>query len=184
MAYKRKKVKKKIDNVTEIMDLNDFIFKSSYIHDNRFDYSHLKKITEVVTIICPNHGRFRQKAVNHMNGSGCRKCKKSKGEQLVRLYLKDNNILFEEQKRFPDCKNKRTLPFDFYLPNNNILIEFDGAQHFKSVRRWGGKSGLEQRQLNDSIKDEYAKNNSIKLIRISTLEDINDILNEVFHLVL
>ena len=74
------------------------------------------------------------------------------------------------QKRFLDCTNKPkkgvqcvTLPFDFYLPDLNIIIEFDGQQHFKPV--WG-EENFKRLQRLDKIRDEYCKKNQIKLIRI------------------
>ena len=44
-----------------------------------------------------------------------------------------NNINYIREKRFKDCKNIKPLPFDFYLPEKNICIEYDGEHHFKSI---------------------------------------------------
>jgi len=48
-------------------------------------------------------------------------------------------MLFEEQKRFKGCKVNKALPFDFYLPSHNLLIEYDGVAHFKPTT-FGGMS--------------------------------------------
>lgn len=96
-------------------------------------------------------------------------CLKSKGEQLISFLLKENNIIFEQQKTFKDCtnpENTNLLFFDFYLPDYNCCIEYDGKQHFKSIDFYGGKEKFKRTQLLDSIKNEYCKNNNIKLIRI------------------
>ena len=61
-------------------------------------------------------------------------------------------IEFIREKRFPSCKYKIPLPFDFYIPSKKILIEYDGEQHFSSVDIWGGKKGLKERVLKDKIK--------------------------------
>lgn len=48
--------------------------------------------------------------------------------------LRENNILFETQKSFKDCRfsdSNYMAYFDFYLPKYNCLIEYDGSQHFK-----------------------------------------------------
>jgi len=98
---------------------------------------------------------------------GC--LKSSKGEYLISSLLKENNIVFEQQKTFNDCTNPENtslLRFDFYLPDYNCCIEYDGGQHFKSVDYWGGEEEFERRQLLDSIKDEYCENNGIKMVRI------------------
>lgn len=92
----------------------------------------------------------------------------SKGEKAIREWLKDNNIKFEEQYRFDDCKGKeKRLPFDFAIMSrfNNpiLLIEFDGLQHFYPKF---GEENLKQIQFTDKIKNDYCKLNKIPLIRI------------------
>jgi very-short-patch-repair endonuclease len=85
------------------------------------------------------------------------------------------NINYESEKRFNDCRNKRPLPFDFYLPKYNICIEFDGEQHFIPWRKLSNKiEKLEKTKINDSIKTTYCINNNIKLLRIKYTE-INNI---------
>ena len=101
-----------------------------------------------------------------MSGGGCPKCKSSRGEQLIINFLKNNNIKFVFQKKFENCKYKRLLSYDFYLPDKNICIEFDGIQHFKPINKFGGEQGLLNRQNNDEIKNIYCHTNNIKLIRI------------------
>lgn len=162
-----------------------FIEKAISIHGNKYDYSKINYINNSIKliIICPIHGEFSQSAKGHINSkNGCPKCKTSKGELLIKSILEQNNIKFEEQKKFENCKNKRLLPFDFYLPNHNTLIEFDGEQHFKSVKSWGGKQGLTQIQLHDSIKNQFAIDNNIKLIRFKyndTIEFITETINNI-----
>jgi very-short-patch-repair endonuclease len=77
-------------------------------------------------------------------------------------------IFFDTQKKFTDCTSKRgkyckKLPFDFYLPTFNSCIEYDGRQHFEPVY---GQENLEAQKVRDRLKDEYCKENGIKLIRI------------------
>lgn len=113
------------------------------------------------------------------HGVGCPKCNSSKGEMAVEKYLKDNNISYEIQKRFDDCKNIFSLPFDFYLPNNKTCIEYDGSLHYKAVDYFGGEEALKSTQSRDKIKTNYCKEHNIKLIRIPYWEfdNIEEILN-------
>lgn len=67
------------------------------------------------------------------NKQGCPICKSSKGEKAIYDFLIKNNIDFIKEKKFEDCKNKRCLKFDFYLPLHNLCIEYDGEQHFMPV---------------------------------------------------
>ncbi len=66
------------------------------------------------------------------NVNRCQSCsnRESKGENRIRHYLEDNEIYFIQEKRFDDCRDINTLPFDFYIPNKSLIIEFDGEQHF------------------------------------------------------
>jgi hypothetical protein len=153
-----------------------FIEKARQIHDNRFDYSKVKynRMKDKVIIICNKHGDFEQLPYNHLMGNGCPICKNSIGENKIESFLKKNNFLFEREKTFDDCKNKEKLPFDFYLSDINTIIEFDGEQHFKPMGYFGGLKKLLYTQQNDKIKNEYCKNNNIRLIRIPYYE-INNI---------
>lgn len=163
---------------------NDFILQSKSIHRDKYDYSKVIYIgsKKNVIIICTKHGEFNQMPTTHLNGSGCPKCGyESNGEQIINDYLEDNNIEHIREKKFNDCKNIRKLPFDFYLPKKNILIEYDGEQHFKPVKNWGGEIGFNKIIINDNIKNNFADNNNIKLIRIkySEINEISNILNEI-----
>lgn len=126
-------------------------------------------------IVCGYEWMLRPSHALH--GLGCPSCQETSGEQQVKQWLITNDIKYEYQKRFVDCKNQRMLPFDFYLPNYNCCIEYDGAQHFREVDLWGGQEYLSQRQFNDEIKNNYCKENNIYLIRIRYDEDICKVLN-------
>ena len=89
----------------------------------------------------------------------------SNGEEYIKQVLDDNDIEYIRQKKFEDCKNIRPLPFDFYLPKHNTIIEFDGQQHFEPVEHWGGNKKFEYLKKTNSIKNNYCNDNNIKLIR-------------------
>ena len=157
----------------------DFIKKSIEIHGDKYDYSYVEyeKALSKVKISCREHGEFEQRPNSHLMGKGCPICKSSKGSISIINYLKTNNIEFKREYYYKDCKNINYLKFDFYLPNLNILIEYDGRQHFESIDSWGGDDALLKRKINDDIKNKYCIKNRIPLLRISYLEDINDKLN-------
>lgn len=116
---------------------------------------------------------------NRVKSCGCLKFK-SLGEEKIIKVLQKNNIKYEKEKTFEDCINPKTgykLRYDFYLPDYNCLIEFDGKQHYNyttSNKSWNNKENFEKTQQRDQIKNEYAKSNNIKLIRIPYWE-INNI---------
>lgn len=67
------------------------------------------------------------------------------------------------------CECGKYYRFDFYIPDKNYIIEFDGPQHFKAVG-WGSKSQIkatfERTVKNDKIKNNYCAQHNIPLIRI------------------
>lgn len=103
----------------------------------------------------------------HTKSCGC--LKSSFGEQLITSILTQQNIEFETQFKFEDCRNSRCLPFDFAIFNNGkliCLIEYQGQQHFMVTGGWNTKEHLESVQTRDAIKKDYCKNNNIPLIEI------------------
>lgn len=107
-------------------------------------------------------------------------CVKSVGEQKIQSWLEKNNIAFEKEKRFEECKYKTYLPFDFYLCSLNICIEYDGIQHYEDSRLYSSKVKLSERKKIDDIKTQYCKEHGIKLLRIPYWEkdNIESILSE------
>lgn len=154
---------------------DDFIHEAKKIHNDEFDYSKVEYVStyKKIIIICKKHGEFKQTPNQHLNGGRCPKCSESNGEKNVRLFLENNKIKFETQKRFKGCIDKRPLPFDFYLPNYNLCIEFQGKQHFQPINYFGGNKKFKELIKRDLIKKKYCENNNIKLITIRFDENIN-----------
>jgi very-short-patch-repair endonuclease/uncharacterized C2H2 Zn-finger protein len=155
-----------------------FIKKANKKHNFLYEYkkTYYKFSKQEVIITCKTHGDFKQKPYAHLNGQGCPMCNKSKGENIIINFLNENNIKYEYQKSFDLCKNKRKLKFDFYLSDYNLCIEFDGVQHDNNIEYFGGIRGLKYRKNNDLIKNNYCKENNIKLIRIKYNDNIENCL--------
>jgi very-short-patch-repair endonuclease len=156
-----------------------FIKKANIIHSNKYEYSSSDYINNKIEIDirCQIHGIFKQRPDVHLQGQGCPYCNESKGEKLIKKILENNNIKFKVQKRFNNCRYIKPLPFDFYLYEKNICIEYDGIQHFEPRERFGGIKTFLEQQKRDEIKNNYCKNNNINLIRISYLDNIQDKLS-------
>lgn len=111
---------------------------------------------------------YKQEPTRIINENvGCPFCYISKGENIIRDYLEDNEYNFKEQVRLPDCRHIRPLPFDFGIYDNNskllCLIEHDGIQHY--YPKFGQKQFMNTKR-NDKIKTDYCIKNSIPLIRV------------------
>jgi len=114
------------------------------------------------------------------SGHGCPKCLISKGQLEVERVLKSHNINYETEKTFDGCKFKILLRFDFYIPGLNLLIEYDGQQHFDPIKYFGGEKALKITQKRDKIKNKFAKENNISLLRIPyySFNEIDEIICE------
>lgn len=159
------------------MDNNSFITICIKTHGDRFNYDDVKftNTRTKIKINCKIHGQFNQMPNAHLSGQGCPGCNLSKGEYRVEKYLQSNSIEYIRQYKFDECKNKKKLPFDFYLPDINLAIEYDGEQHFNPVF---GDEAFIRTQFNDNIKNKFCDDNNIKLIRIKYDQNIEKKLND------
>ena len=109
-------------------------------------------------------GHLRRKEVL---SCGC--FKGSRGEAKISKMLRDNNICFEQQKTFENCRfndSKSLARFDFWI-DNKYLLEYDGDLHYVSKDcGWNNKQLLETTKQHDKFKNEWCKRNNIPLIRI------------------
>ena len=121
---------------------------------------------------------FKSKPHNIVTKAPCPKCKKfnSKGEIAIKKILDSHNICYEQQKRY---KEVNALSFDFYIPKFNLLIEFQGEQHFSPVKHFGGESKFQKQQKNDNMKRKFCQEKKINLLEIkyTDIDKIEDILS-------
>lgn len=98
--------------------------------------------------------------------------------------MKGNNCEFEQEYKFADCRDKLPLPFDFVVFKDGAIsaaIEYNGIQHYKGVRRFGGKKALTRQQQHDLIKFEFCRAKNIPFLVISYEQDnIEDLCEEFF----
>lgn len=177
-------------------NIQTYIDKANIVHNFKYQYEKLTEFysTDKIPITCIKHGLFYQRAAHHLRGHGCIFCKISKGEQLIQEFLNFHHIDFKSHWHFNNtCKNKLTnysLYFDFYLPDYNLCIEFDGIQHFRPESFSSDRStntkikNLQGIQQRDNIKTEFCKYNNIKLLRIKyiNISKISYILKSYLNL--
>ena len=94
-----------------------------------------------------------------------------KGEVIINKILKSLKIKYEYQKTFDDLRDTGLLSYDFYIPDQNILIEYQGRQHYQPVDYFGGDNQFKTQQKHDKMKADYAKDNGYKLIAVPYTED-------------
>ena len=132
----------------------------------------VKNHETVVRYRCFKHPKHIQEmSLTHFRTSvvPCQYCGISEGESIIYDYLTKHNINFIHDHKFPDCYYIDLLKFDFYLPDYNKVIEYDGRQHFEPVKFWNGQDAEAYHKLvmlRDNIKNQYCKKNNIKMLRI------------------
>lgn len=158
-------MKRKIVTISEDDLLKDLI------KDKEFAKKTSRKSTKYTNWICPVCKTEKRECPAHIirRGFNCKVCKdpSSYSERVMRQLLKDNSIVFEEQKKFEDCVSKKELPFDFYIKKDGkeFCIEMQGGQHFE--KRENSKWDLKNTQLRDKIKKKYCLDNNIIYVDIN-----------------
>lgn len=174
--------KKKHYKVTE----EDYIKRISETSPNTEYVGGFTHVNGRVIVKCKTCGyEWETSAWTILNGSGCPKCKMSRGEVKIAYYLDNHEIEYKAQYIFNDCRNKSVLRFDFYIPSYNCCIEYDGIQHFKYCT-FGAKNRTAEQlsiiQERDKVKDNYCLEKGIKIIRIpyTDFNNIEIILDKYF----
>ena len=164
-----------------------YIKQARNVHNGKYDYSFTvyNNARSKIKINCPEHGIFIQEAASHIKGIGCPNCQRSLGEERIATFFNDNNIMYMSQYTYDDLIGigGNHLRFDFYIPNLNLCIEYDGIQHFKCNIKWHTKKEFNTLQKHDKLKNNYCKENDIKLLRISykEFENIESILEQTLN---
>lgn len=192
-AFEESSIKKKKDQEW-------FLSRAAEVHKNLYDYS--KSIYDgqlkPIIIICNKHQEFIQTPKQHLKGKGCNKCSSSHGEIKILNFLQENNIKFNIQESFKNTKNpcknlltNRFLKFDFYLPDFNLCIEYQGEQHYRPVVfsskdkiRNRAEDNFKKNIFRDGLKVDYCRNNNIILLCIpyTEKENIPSILGNFLNL--
>ena len=110
----------------------------------------------------------------------------SSGEKVVRIFLENNKIKYKQYHKIKGCFSQKNgkcylLTFDFYIPSKNLVIEYDGGQHFAPVSKFGGQETFERTVMLDGIKNKFCQDNNIKMLRIpytKKTKEVHEILKK------
>lgn len=171
----QKKIKYDIEYVREfVKKRGDTLCSKNYL-----------KTYDIVDIKCLKCKKiFSMPFNNYKQGIGCSHCKfRSKGEERVSRYLDKKSINYVREHRFPKCKYINTLRFDFLVTLQKsfvFCIEYNGKQHYRVVKRFGGEDGLKRREIRDQIKKDYCEKENIPLLIIhyKDYENVEKLIDE------
>jgi len=165
-------------------DINKF--DSEYISTD-YSANHAHDMLEIKHITC-NH-IFKMQYNNFKNGQRCPICsiKNADGniskavKQIINI-LEEKCIDFELEKKIDDLKVNRKLRYDFYIPSKNLLLEYQGQQHFIYYSTgYFTKEKFDEIQRNDLLKLNYAKINNFNIEYINYNENIDEKLQSILN---
>ena len=119
------------------------------------------------TVICPEHGEFQQTYHHLKYGHGCQKCgnEHAISEKGVLSELEKHFNCVEYQKKFPWLRHKKPMSLDFYLPEYETAIEYQGRQHFSNKTKF--YNDYENVIERDRRKIKLCEENGVKLYHLS-----------------
>lgn len=150
---------------------------------NPNDY--IKNDEKNLQVLCGNCNRVFYTSLVIYNNNITGKCpdcnERSIGEYLISIILDKYNVFYKRQMPFEECKDKKFLPFDFYLPDYNLCIEYDGEGHYEPCF---GEESYFNTITHDAMKNWFCKWNDIGLLRIPYWErnNLESILIEKLNL--
>lgn len=139
-------------------------------------------------IICRQHGLFCQPLRIHLSGNGCPECSQSLGAKRVSEWLTKNEIEYVTEAHIPVGKKGLPLRADFFLPEYNTYIEYNGEQHFRPISFFGmdEKTSLhvfEEQKERDRVKENWIIENNYELVRIRYDQNEAEVLSNYFGLI-
>jgi Zn ribbon nucleic-acid-binding protein len=149
-----------IQDVEKVHEINAYKFLSEFVN--------LKTKIKVKHIECGNVWDIAPSTLlKKLNYEPCPFCSKSKGEIRVSKYLVECNIEFIPQMKFDGLLGigGGNLSYDFYLPMQNLLIEYQGEFHDGTVHQQR-EEDFKRQQEHDRRKRKYANDNGIRLLEI------------------
>jgi len=171
---------KRVNQLNKFKNTTYNLNKERFKDENEKPYSYpnldseFKRMTDDIHIECHKigsngreHGIFLQTPANHSAGQGCPICQESKNQIHIKNLLSENDYEeFETEKQFKELGNQK---FDFYIPEPgyvNILIEYDGEQHFEP--RFAKSEYTRQLNYNilyesDNLKNQFIETNNLGL---------------------
>ncbi len=147
----------------EVSDLvgDEYKFLDSYVNNN----------TKLRVKHCRCGNIYSVSPSNFKQGYRCPYCSSPKGEDIINKILKTMGIEYKYQKTFDDLKDTNLLSYDFYIPDQGILIEYQGIQHYQPIDVFGGEDQFKLQQKHDRMKADYAKSHNYHLIAVPYTED-------------
>lgn len=165
-----------VDNAKIDDKLRDYTFSN---YERVSDYTSAKIPFKIRHIACAHEFSVTGITIDRNKFVMCPACFNSMGEAKVDAILSSLGVDFIRQYV---AKGLNQRPFDFYLPQYSLLIEYQGKQHFEPSELFGGEDMLKRQKERDQIKRNFVdnSNNSYKLLELTYK---NSSVNEMLELI-
>lgn len=143
--------------------------------------SEYKGVDKKVSLKCNKGHIYSVVPKNFNNGNRCPECNTSShGEEFTKKMLEQYNIVFEREKKFNGLTGLggKSLRFDFYMPEHNVIIEINGEGHYKE---YANNFLNDNTIIHDKIKRDFCKQQGIKLYDIEYLSTVIGKNNALKH---
>ena len=161
------KCARRINHENQKLSEDELIERAKKVHGDKFDYSNINYINcnTPINIKCNKCGdTFQQLYPNHIKqNKGCPLCECRITAKILLDYLRSIYPTTIREFKQEWCRNIYVLPYDFYIPELNLIIELDGNQHFTQVMNW---KSPEDNQETDIYKMDCANEHNLSVIRI------------------
>lgn len=168
--------------------LAQFIKEAQLVHGDTYDYSLFVYTTANISsmIICPVHGEFPQTPAKHLGGQGCPTCRSSKGEKEIFKILTKMKLSFKTQESIRRGNPSHYQRFDFYLPDYDLYIEYQGIQHYEPVDHFGGFLGFIRLRQLDLFKVSwcYKQKHNLLTIKYTNFNKMDAIIKRKLKLLI
>lgn len=177
------------DRLKKALTHEEFETISKKVHNDRYLYEDKYKNSETkLNIFCKKcKYYFSQNPSSHMRGVGCPKCNMSKGERALEAYFISRNINYIWHHKFDSLRHINLLEVDFYLPDRNQIVEYNGEPHYHLeyyIRKKipNPEKAFEDCKTRDSRKHEWAKEQGIEIFAFPywDFKEMEQILDEYF----
>ncbi len=159
----------KRSSIKQMKNRNDFEREFYAVHSELKIISKYIGSRKKIKLKCINCGlEFDRTAFDALKPNyGCPKCNKSFGEKNIEVFLNKHDIEYVTQKKYDNLLGVggKNLSFDFYLPQKNLLIEYQGEFHDGTAWQQDEDS-FNIQQEHDKRKKIYSNDNSIDLLEI------------------
>lgn len=160
-----------LEKATKLLNSFGYRFKEKpKLEKDRFGNTVLKAATRFIAV-CPNGHEQSLNLTEFVTGKRCTSCSGtvfntgySRSEEIIARVLDYIGVPYERQAKTGE--QFENLCLDFFLPNERMIIEYDGEHHVYGRSPYSEEK-LKDIQRKDKVRDAYAEHIGFRMIRIN-----------------